>query len=275
MNTHKILILVLINLILVACGGGGGNGGSSQASAKSVLCNDLVGLEAIYWDFINGTPRGDLPSTAFTIPFQVDFSQTPYTNSNSILLGFTSIPQGWAISDGADVSGFAFPSTVAAANMIRNDNQAVWRYVFNAQVTGGYTSAAILNAEINTALGFIGNPTTTEQCQINLQQVGIIGPESVAAKVVRAGNFTIMARAHVTVPNGLGGIGYYDGYLSLAPTTENPTVINDIFIPMITQLYGGGTNPAQCADGLDNDGDGKTDLADPECANPADDNESI
>jgi Bacterial Ig domain/Domain of unknown function (DUF1929) len=32
--------------------------------------------------------------------------------------------------------------------------------------------------------------------------------------------------------------------------------------------------PAQCADGLDNDSDGKTDLADPGCASASDDNEA-
>ncbi len=31
--------------------------------------------------------------------------------------------------------------------------------------------------------------------------------------------------------------------LSLAPTAENATLINDIFFPMITQLYGGGSSP--------------------------------
>src|SRR6185503_6636994 len=32
--------------------------------------------------------------------------------------------------------------------------------------------------------------------------------------------------------------------------------------------------PKQCADGLDNDGDGKIDLADPGCATASDDNEA-
>ncbi|HHO60100.1 MAG TPA: hypothetical protein ENJ64_07630 [Thiotrichales bacterium] len=273
MRIFKYLFAFVAATGLSACGGSGG--GNPQATATSTLCDDLVGLEAIYWDFINGEPRGDLPSTAFSIPFQVDFSQTPYTNSTSILLGFTSIPQGWTIADGIDVSGFAVPGTVAAADLTRTDNRAVWRYVFNAQVTGGYTSAVILDSEVNTALNFIGNTASvTETCQINLQQNGIIGLESVAAKVLRAGDFTIMARAHVVVPNGLGGTGYYDGYLSLAPTSENAALINDIFIPMITQLYGGGTSPNQCEDGIDNDGDGKTDLADPQCESPADDSES-
>lgn len=274
MKYFKYLLLLSLAVNLIACGGSGGNG-NAQATATSTLCQDLVGLEAIYWDFINGAPRTDLPDTAFSIPFQVDFSQSPYTNSNSLLLGFTSIPQGWTIADAMDVSGFAFPSTFSAADLVRADNRAVWRYIFNTQVTGGYTSAAILDAEINAALSFIGNPsTTTEECQIRQQQNGIIGLESVAAKVVRAGDFTIIARAHVIVPTGLGGIGYYDGYLSLAPTAENASLINDIFIPMITQLYGGGSAPNQCEDGLDNDGDGKIDLADPQCESPADDSES-
>jgi len=273
MKFFKYLLTLSLTINLLACGGGGN--GNQRSTATSELCQELTGLEAIYWDFTHGSLRTDLPDTAFTIPFQVDFSQSPYTNRNSVLLGFTSIPQGWVISDSVDVSGFAFPSLFAGADLARTDNRAVWRYIFHAQVMGGYTSASILDAELNAMLNLIGNPTiTTEECQINRQQNGIIGPESLAAKVVRAGDFTIMARVHVTVPTGLGGIGYYAGYLSLAPTAENATLINDIFFPMITQLYGGGSSPSQCADGQDNDGDGLTDLADPQCESPTDDSES-
>lgn len=279
MNPLRSILLFVIAVFLSSCGGGSSGSGQSEidrlAGATSVLCPELTGLEGIYWDFINGSIRPDLPSTAFSIPFQVDFTQTPYSNSTSLLLGFTSVPLGWTISDGADVSGFAIPGTVAAANMGRNDNQAFWRYVLNAQLSGGYSSAAMLNAEINTALNFLGNPPITqEQCQFGGQQQGIIGIESVAIKVVRTANFTIMARAHIVIPDGLNGIGYYDGFLSLSPTDENPELIYDIYIPMITQLYGGGSTASQCEDGLDNDGDGKVDLADPQCEGPFDDSEA-
>lgn len=279
MKRLHFLLAVTMSFFLTACGsGGGGTGtgtGTTQASATSQLCTDVIGLEAIYWDFINGVIRVDLPQTAFTIPANFTPLIPPYTNSNSILLGFTSLPLGWSIADGIGVSGFEFPATVAIADMTRNDNQAKWRYIFNAQVTGGYTSAAILDAEVTNALNAIGNPTsTTEQCQISMQQVGIIGLESVAAKVIRAGGFTIMARIHVIVPNGPSGLGYYDGHVSYAPANENPTLINDAFVPMITQLYGGGTSPSQCEDGIDNDGDGMIDLADSLCTSPSDDSES-
>ncbi|HHJ20086.1 MAG TPA: hypothetical protein ENJ84_09745, partial [Gammaproteobacteria bacterium] len=129
MKFFKYLIPLSLAINLLACGGGGGGNGNPSSNATSVLCQGLTGLEAIYWDFINGTARTDLPDTAFTIPFQVDFSQSPYTNRNSVLLGFTSIPKGWVISDGMDVSGFAFPNSFAGADLVRADNRAVWRYI--------------------------------------------------------------------------------------------------------------------------------------------------
>lgn len=124
-------------------------------------------------------------------------------------------------------------------------------------------------------LNFIGNPPdVTAQCELSFQQNGILGLESYAAMILRAGDFTIFANTKVLLVNGGGG-DYYSGYLSLARQGEHAQVINDIFVPMITQLYGGGSDPAECEDGEDNDGDGQVDFGqDPECANPSDDSES-
>ena len=260
-----------LGLLVSACGDDGGQ--QPSASASSQICAEVSGLEAVYWDFINGVPRGDLPSTAFMIPFEIDPAQSPYSNSTSLLLGFI-VPQGWTASDGADVSGFAIPGTVAAADLIRAGDQAVWRYMFNAQLTGGFTSAGILDSEIAAATTFLGNPSpTTTVCEINVQQNGILGPVSVAARLLRVGEFTIFSRAQVTIVSGVGA--YLNGFTSVAPTAESERLINDIFVPMITQLFGGGSDPAACADDNDNDGDGSVDFpADPQCTSPSDDDES-
>ena len=262
---------IAIAFVAAACGGDDGQ--QLAASATSESCDDVRGVEAVYWDFINGVPRGDLPSTAFTIPFDLDPVQSPYSNSTSLLLGFV-VPVGWTVSDGVDVSGVAIPGTVAAADLIRADDRAVWRYMFNAQLTGGFTSAGILDSEIAAATSFIGNPGPGNAvCEINAQRNGILGLESVAAQLLRVGDFTIFARAQVINVSGVGA--FYNGYTSIAPTAESEELINDIFVPMITQLYGGGSDPAECGDGLDNDGDGSADFpVDPQCTSPSDDDES-
>ena len=267
MSISKVITGLIVAVSITACGGGGGGG--SSAGATSQLCPELRGNEAIYWDFINGVIRGDLPSTAFTIPF--GFGGT-YSNSTSLLLGYT-FPPGWTPTDAVDVSGFAVPFTVAGSDLIRDDNQAVWRYLFNAQVAGGFTSAGILDAEVAAALNFLGNPAvTSEQCQLNVQRTGILGLESAAGRVVRAGDYTIMARTGVIIVSGVAS--YYTGSVTVARTTELSGLINDIFVPMITQLYGGGTSPAACEDDRDNDGDGLVDLQDPQCLFPDDDSEA-
>ncbi len=258
----------------LAAGACGDSGLGPNPQATTDLCDEIFGLEAIYFDLVNGVPRGDLPSTAFTIPFNIDINQSPYSNNTSLLLGFTSVPQGWTVSDAVDFSGFAIPGTVAATDLVRADNRAVWRYTLSAQVSGGFTSQAILESEINAVLGAVGNPgPITAPCSINAQTQGILGPESVAARVLRAGDFTIVARTHVLVVSGVTAT--HHSFVSVAPTTEHERVINDIFVPMITQLYGGGTDPAQCSDGIDNDNDGATDYpSDNQCSSPGDDNES-
>lgn len=244
------------------------------AAATSQLCTDVNGLEAVFYDLINGVPRGDLPPTAFTIPFDIDFAQSPYSNSTSLLLGFM-VPQGWNVSDAADVSGFGIPGTAAGADLIRSDSEAVWRYMLSSQISGGFTSAGIVEAELAAARNFIGNPGgTTVVCELNAQTTGILGPESVAGRLVRVGNYTIFSRVHVIVVPGTSA--FYSGFTSIAPTSESESLINDIFVPMITQLYGGGSSdPAACSDGIDNDGDGATDYpSDAQCSSPADDSES-
>ena len=184
------------------------------------------------------------------------------------------VPQGWTVSDAVDVSGFAVPGTVAGADLIRADGRAVWRYMLNAQITGGFTAAAILDAELATARSFLGNPGgSTTQCEVNVQQTGIIGPESVASKLVRVGDFTVFSRIHVIIVPGTSA--FYSGFTSVAPTAESASLIQDIYVPMITQLYGGGSSAAACSDGIDNDGDTAIDYpSDAQCDSPADDSES-
>lgn len=239
------------------------------AGADSQLCADLTGLEAIYWDFINGVPRGDLPPTAFTIPF--DFGGS-YLNSTSYLLGFT-VPAGWTATDAVDETGFALPGGVAGANLVRADGQATWRYMLNAQIAGNFTAASILDADVNALLRDIGNPPVqVEECLFNDQRPGIVGFESVAAKVVRTDDFTLMARAQVIIVSPYSAA--YNGFVSVSPTAENEQLIYDIYVPMITQLLGGGGDTAACEDGQDNDNDGRTDFpADPDCTGPDDDTE--
>lgn len=271
MKRACLVIGIIFCLIAGGCGGDSNGGADQVANSTSALCTDLTGIEAVYWDFFNGVIRGDLPSTAFTIPFNVGGT---YINSRSPLLGFT-VPSGWVATDAVDVSGFAFPLSTVGADVIRNDRQSIWRYMLNAQIGGtGFSAAAILDAEINTAIATLLGPSTgTSQCEINVQQNGILGLESVAAKIVRTEAFTIMARAHVTIVNGVGP--FYDAYLTLAPAAENSALIRDIFIPMITQLYAGGDDRAECEDDIDNDGDGAADYpADQQCQFPDDNTES-
>jgi hypothetical protein len=278
----KILIyaIVLISGGLVSsCGGGSGNSGSNSgvnafAGKASIMCPELTGIEGIFWDFINGTPRGDLPPTAFTIPFNI---QGVYQNSNSLLLGFT-VPVGWNVNDATDISGITFPNTVVGANLIRDSSPAYWRYMMNAQIISGsnFTSSTILNNDIDAFIGLFGDPAPqTTQCEFSVQQNGILGLESYSGKIVRAGDITVMARVGVKFIQSIGS-AFYDAFLVAAPTSEMPQLIYDIYTPMITQLYGGGSSddPA-CSDGRDNDGDQLIDYPnDPQCQNPADDSES-
>lgn len=270
------IILALAMFSIVACGSAGGGNGTtgtttsvSNNTATSQLCANVTGLEAVYWDFSNGVPRGDLPSTAFTIPsdFTVNFAHP------TILSFFFWHPATWTIEDViADNLGSY------GANLVRNDNQAVWRHVTTN--VSNTSAATLLQSEVNTMLDFIGNPDATAVCEFNGSEPNFAGGVTdVSSALIRAGDFTANVNVRVvSVPLGGGSsLSQAAIYLVLAPTTEYAQLVQDVFVPIITQFYlGGTTEDTACSDNEDNDNDGKTDYPnDPECSSASDDSESV
>ncbi len=58
--------------------------------AKSQICNQVKGTEAVYWDLMNGIPRTDIPGG---LPIVASIGGT-YTNSSFPLLTF-NYPTGY------------------------------------------------------------------------------------------------------------------------------------------------------------------------------------
>jgi len=61
------------------------------------------------------------------------------------------------------------------------------------------------------------------------------------------------------------------------PATQNAAAINTTALSVANYIQGAPPDPpgqAQCSDGADNDGDNLTDMADPDCTGPTDDDET-
>lgn len=248
----------------------GDQGNSNVSGTTSNICDAINGLTAVYWDFSNGIPRGDLPNTANTIPtnFTVTFAHP------TILSFFFWHPAEWVAQN-----VYAQPAGTYGVDLVRNDNKAVWRHL-TTSVNGNVAVGDLLNQEVNTMLSFIGNPANPETvCEFSGAEPNFAGgTTSVASVLIRAGGFTANVNTKITsVPLGGGTfLSQASVYLVVTPSDEYEQNVRDVFVPIITQFYGGSsaTKPA-CSDGDDNDADGKTDFPnDPECSSADDESEA-
>ena len=265
MRLIRLMHFMMI-VFLVGCGGGGGGGGSSsgQQQARSQTCGNVSGLTAMYWDFSNGIPRGDLPGTAFTIPFA---NATIYQHPTDFTLFFTH-PSDWT------------PETLgnpAGVNLIRNDGRALWRQV-SGSINFFVNVQEIVNSEVNLLLNNFGftEPVQTI-CSFDDAQTNPFGQDIFAAsRLIRVSDFTanIVVRVVVTPTAGNSLVTLYIRHTN-GPTAEFDRLINDVFIPIDTQFFLGGPSAPECSDGFDNDGDNLADVGiDPDCDSASDDNEA-
>lgn len=239
---------ILLVLGLAACKDGPLD---PTANLTSQLCPELRGAEALYWDIMNGVPRGDIPGGVPTI-------QTPggtYIHPGVPLLGFT-YPAGYTPQ--TDLTQNAI-----GVNVVRNDNQAIWRYTQIATFTP-VRSRDVLNAEVNSVLSFLGG--TSDQIQVVCFNEGTPPASSLAAGIsvefsnafIRFNGFSSVVTASVTfTASGLISITIQK---TAAPTAQYAAEIMGSFLPINYQLlFTGGGDP-------DSDGDGVPDSRD-QCPN--------
>src|SRR5690606_37587721 len=103
------LALTLFVLLLASCGttpgpggGGGGGGGGGPRSfdgAVSQSCEQVSGLQALYWDFMLGVIRTDYPETYRLLPYV----GSPFIHPAQPLYSFM-YPPGWSAPTLADPS---------------------------------------------------------------------------------------------------------------------------------------------------------------------------
>jgi len=241
--THRRLIHVLILFVLLSgftqCKK---SSTDNPANTRSQICENVTGVEAVYWDLMNGIQRTDIPGGIPTI-------QNPggtYSNPYHPLLGF-SYPAGYQpFTDNT--------SGAIGVNVIRNDNKAIWRYSI-ISVNGTVSAQQVLNNEIqNTQSFFASNAGIQTVCSNSGTVTPVQGIVQNGNSVfIRYGEFTSLI--HITVTNA-SGISQVAISNSSALTAEFANEVQKSFLPMAWQLlYTGGSTQ-------DTDGDGYPDSID-------------
>ncbi len=226
-NTY-ITFVFLAFLGLSSCSKDGDNNSQAQADPiaqfSSQLCTGINGPTAVYWDYSHGlpTPLSQIPTVA-NPGAQFIHSQYP-------ALGFT-MPQGFAAQEVLDNATAAI-----GVNVIRNDNQVVWRYLPTLRFPGNLSNEAVVGVEVDGLMAFYnvtGSPTvrcSETQTTTNGTLITTFGSRLIEFGNVRA-SIWINTHYEQTLDFTFVAIS-----VSSAPIAEFDAQVMDTFLPLSWQL---------------------------------------
>jgi hypothetical protein len=248
MVQKNLIILQLILFLSILTFGCSDNSTNSQAvNVPSEICSNIVGIEGLYWDIMNGIPRGDIPGGVPTI-------KNPggtYFHPQIPLLGF-QFPAGYTPQTDNT------PNAIGV-NVIRNDGGSLWRQTQIASLNP-VRARDILTAEINSLLNFFGG--NGNQIQRVCANEGTRPSDQLAPgfvvdfsnRLIRFNGVTAVVTVSVTfTPSGLNSIVIQK---AAAATNQFEDEIMNTYLPIAWQLLfrDGGER--------DSDGDGVPDSRD-------------
>lgn len=186
----------------------------------STLCDDAVGPTGAYWDNAHGLP---IPLTQ--IPTLSNPGQQ-FIHSQYPQLGFT-MPQGYTGFESMDGLG---------ADVLRNDNQVVWRYVPSLSVPNQTPILDIVAQQVNQLFAFYNhNGTYDVICQQNVTQPNGAFIISSSSRLLRFGNITATVLVNSYFETSLGST-FASVTIASGPTAEYDTLVMNDFLPIHWQL---------------------------------------
>lgn len=247
MRTLRPLLAFLLSLLIVNCSSDSENE-PTQVKAQG-LCVNASGITGMYWEFAHSIPPPLSEVPVITNP------GGQFIHSLQPLLGFT-YPQGFTAFEVTDAQ-----TATIGVNLVRNDQQVVYRWIPNTQVSGEVPARTIIANEINGVFahfGFSGNPDVLCSTSDSSSFAGI--PSQFEARLLRLDDITAQVWVHSTYAAG-GTFSVIS--VTAAPSNEYETQVMKTFLPINFQLYVG-------RDGsfVDNDNDGVPANEDPDDNDP-------
>lgn len=218
-----------------------------MANLQSEICANVTGIEALFWDIMNGVPRGDIPGGVPTI----NNPGGTYSHPGVPLLGF-QYPAGYTPQ--TDTT----PNAIGV-NVIRNDGGSLWRQT-QIVTLNPIRARDILATEINTLVNFFeGNANQIQRICVNegTRPSDQLAPGFVvdfSNQLIRFNGITAVITVSVTfTPSGLNSIMIQK---MASPTNQFEDEIMNTYLPISWQLLfrDGGER--------DSDGDGVPDNRD-------------
>ena len=225
-TTKRIFLNLFFLFTLIACSKKDKDNSEEDALSNytSQLCNNVSGVKAVYWDGANGLqmPLTEIPLLENT-EGQFIHSQYPY-------LGFP-LPRGY--------TGFEVYDELTATigvNVIRNDNQVVWRYVPTTTFPGNTTITDVMAFEINQVLAFYqftGSPQVLCTETRTSTENGLT--TTFSARFINFGNYTALIWANIQNVEGLNSV-FASTAVSVGQAAEYDDLIMSVFLPLNFQL---------------------------------------
>ncbi|MAO09198.1 MAG: hypothetical protein CL596_10850 [Alteromonas sp.] len=226
MRNLYLFIWLLLGLFNSSCNKDDNNNSQdSTNNFNSQICNTISGASAVYWDYAHGLPTGLTQIPTISNPGgQFIHSQYPG-------LGFT-YPAGYTATE------ILIPEVQAlGVNVLRNDNNALWRYIPSITLQGNVGVNSIIASEINamfSQLNFNGTPnvlcTTT--------QTGSIGggfQNTFGARFIQFGTFRALVWVNTIYEPSLN-VTFASLSVSYATTNEFDNEVLNTFLPISFQL---------------------------------------
>lgn len=222
MNSHSILLAFISLSFLLSCSSDDNDNDDVNTlnNFSSTLCTNISGPTAGYWDSVHGLP---LPLT------EVPTIANPggqFIHSQYPALGF-QMPQGY--------NGFENQIGLGV-NMVRNDNQVVWRYVPGLTAPTQVPVTDLLTDEINQLFEFYnfnGNFDVVCAENITVPQGNFIINSS--SRLIRFDNITAVIAVNTYFSESLGST-FGTVQMASGPTAEFDNLIMEVFLPIHWQL---------------------------------------
>lgn len=239
-----IFFLLFCSVITMSCSD---NSTNATANLQSEICENVTGVEALFWDIMNGIPRGDIPGG---VPVIRNPGGT-YIHPGVPLLGF-QYPAGYTPQTD-------FTQNAIGVNVIRNDNGSIWRQTQIASLNQ-VRARNVLAAEINSVIAFFGGNANNIQVVCSVEGASPsdqLAPGFVvefANRFIRFNGVSAVITVSVTfTPSGLNSIVIQK---MAASTNQFQDEIMNTYLPISWQLLfrDGGER--------DSDGDGVPDSRD-------------